>query len=176
MKEKLKKDKPSIMILQETKITVQQLEVIINKNKLQYEVMGQDAIGSVGGIAILWNPNDIILEGWTSMTRILTSMGRIVGTNEKVVILGVYGTHAPGEKESFLKNMKAIRRMYPESAWVIGGDFNLIRSLGEKKGGIRKSYLYMDSFNDVIDELRLVDIHSSMESTPGITGEGVKII
>eukprot|EP00253_Pinus_taeda_P011292 PITA_11292 len=160
MKEKLKKEKPSIMILQETKVSVQQLEEIINKNKLQYEVMGQDAIGSAGGIAILWNPNDIILEGWTSMTRILTGIGRIVGTKEKVVISGVYGPHTPGEKESFMQNMKVIRRIYLEPAWVIGGDFNLIRSLEEKKGGIRKADQYMEMFNDMIDELRLVDIQT----------------
>ena len=60
MKEKLKKDRPSIMILQETKITMQQMEGIIKNSKLQYEVMGQDAIGLAGGIAILWNPNEII--------------------------------------------------------------------------------------------------------------------
>eukprot|EP00253_Pinus_taeda_P017271 PITA_17271 len=160
MKEKLKKEKPSITILQETKVSVQQLEEIINKSKLQYEVMGQDSIGSAGGIAILWNPNDIILEGWTSMTRILTGIGRIAGTKEKVVISGVYGPHTPGEKESFMQKMKAIRRIYPEPAWVIGGDFNLIRSLEEKKGGIRKADQYMGMFNDMIDELRLVDIQT----------------
>lgn len=60
MKEKLKKDKPSIMILQETNITMQQMEGIIKNSKLQYQVMGQDAIGSAGSIAILWNPNEII--------------------------------------------------------------------------------------------------------------------
>eukprot|EP00253_Pinus_taeda_P004972 PITA_04972 len=149
-----------IPLSEETKISVQQLEEIINKNKLQFEVMGQDAIGSTGGLAILWNPNDVILEGWTSMTSILTGIGRIVGTNEKVVILGVYGPPTPGEKENFMQKMKAIHRIYPEPAWIIGGDFNLIRSLEEKKGGIRKADQYMSMFNDMIDELRLVDIHT----------------
>ena len=60
IKEKLKKEKPSIMILQETKITMQQMEGIIRNSKLHYEIMGRDAIGSAGGIAILWNPDDII--------------------------------------------------------------------------------------------------------------------
>lgn len=96
MKEKLKKDKPSIMILQETKITMQQMEGIIKNTKLQYEVMGQDAFGSVGGIAILWNPNEIIFENWTSMTRILTGIRRIAGTKERIIISGVYGPHIPG--------------------------------------------------------------------------------
>jgi len=106
MKEKLKKERPSIMILQETKITMQQMEGIIKNSKLQYEVMGQDAIGSAGGIAILWNPNEIIFENWTSMSRILTGSGRIAGTKEKVIISGVYGPHTPGDREIFLKNLQ----------------------------------------------------------------------
>jgi len=160
MKDKLKKEKPSIMILQETKISVQQIEGIIDKNKLQYEVMGQDAIGSAGGIAILWNPNDIILDSWTSMSRVLTGLGRIVGTKEQVVISGVYGPPSPGEKENFINSMKIIRRLYLEAAWIIGGDFNLIRSLEEKKGGIRKMDHFMDKFNEMIEDLRLVDIQT----------------
>eukprot|EP00253_Pinus_taeda_P033060 PITA_33060 len=122
--------------------------------------MGQDAIGSAGGIAILWNQNEIILEGWTNMTSILTGIGRIAGTKEKVVISGVYGPPTPGEKESFMEKIKEIRRIYPEPAWIIGGDFNLIRSLEEKNGGIRKVDQYMSMFNDMIDELRLVDIQT----------------
>eukprot|EP00253_Pinus_taeda_P018479 PITA_18479 len=160
LKEKLKKEKPSVMILQETKNLVQQIEEFMDKNKMHYEVMGQVAIGSAGGIEILWNPNDIILDSWTSMSRILTGLGRIVGTKEQVVISGVYGPPSPGEKENFLNSMKTIRRLYPEVDWIIGGDFNLIRSLEEKKGGIRKLDHFMDKFNDLIDDLRLVDIQT----------------
>jgi len=82
LKEKLKKEKPSVMILQETKISVQQIEKLIDWSRVHYEVMGQDAIGSAGGIAILWNPDDIILDSWTSMRGILTGLGRIAGTRE----------------------------------------------------------------------------------------------
>lgn len=64
------------------------------------------------------------------------------------------------KKENFKKNMQAIRRIYSDSAWIIGGDFNLIRSLEEKRGGIRKTDNYMEKFNDIIEELRLVDIHT----------------
>eukprot|EP00253_Pinus_taeda_P009203 PITA_09203 len=149
-----------IPLSEETKISVQQIEEIIDKNKLLYEVMGQDAIGSAGGIAILWNPNDIILDSWTSMSRILTGLGRIVGTKEQVVISGVYGPPSPGEKENFLNSMKIILRLYSEAAWIIGGDFNLIKSLEEKKGGIRKRDHFMDKFNELIEDLRLVDIQT----------------
>lgn len=71
------------MFLQETKVTGVQLEEIVNKNKLNYEVVGQDATGTTGGIAILWNPNEIILESCTSMNRILTGIGRVVERKRK---------------------------------------------------------------------------------------------
>eukprot|EP00253_Pinus_taeda_P013029 PITA_13029 len=160
LKEKLKKEKPSVMILQETKISVHQIEKLIDRYKMHYEVMGQDAIGSAGGIAILWNPDDIILDSWTSMRGILTGLGRIVGTREQVVISGVYGPSSPGEKENFLNYIQSIRRIYSDVDWIIGGDFNLIRSLEEKKGGIRKSDSLMGRFNALIEDLRLVDIQT----------------
>eukprot|EP00253_Pinus_taeda_P003073 PITA_03073 len=94
------------------------------------------------------------------MRRILTGLGRIVGTKEQVVISGVYGPPSPGEKENFLNSMKIIRRLYPEVDWINGGDFNLIKSLEEKKGGIRKMDHFMEKFNDLIDDLRLVDIQT----------------
>jgi hypothetical protein len=44
--------------------------------------------------------------------------------------------------------------------WIIGGDFNLIRSLDEKKGGIRSLSNISASFNNIIEDLRLVDIQT----------------
>eukprot|EP00253_Pinus_taeda_P033576 PITA_33576 len=49
LKERLKKDKPSIMIIQETKMKQQQIQVILDKSKSKFEVMAQDAEGSAGG-------------------------------------------------------------------------------------------------------------------------------
>lgn len=55
LKERMNKDKPNIMILQETKLSAKKLEEIMRKNKIQYEVMAQDATSIAGGLAILWN-------------------------------------------------------------------------------------------------------------------------
>eukprot|EP00253_Pinus_taeda_P011982 PITA_11982 len=122
--------------------------------------MGQDAIGAAGGIALLWNPNEIILDNWSCMNGSITGLGRIVGSTQQVIITGVYGPPSLGRREQFINSLRTIRRLYPEAAWIIGGDFNLIRSLDEKKGGLRRRDHFMDSFNDVIEELRLVDIQS----------------
>lgn len=134
------------------------MERIIKKLKIQYEVMGQDAIGTAGGLAIMWNPEELIFENWTSLPRILTGSCRVIGSAERVLITGVYGPHIAGERESFIKNVKEVKGLYPEMPWIIGGDFNLIRTLDEKKGGIRRTNQFMDMFNDMIADQRLVDM------------------
>eukprot|EP00253_Pinus_taeda_P004365 PITA_04365 len=149
-----------IPLSEETKILVTQLAEIIDKSNLPYQVIGQDAIGAAGGIAILWNPNEIIIDNWSCMNGSITGLGRIVGTPQQVIIIGVYGPPSSGRREQFINSFKTIRRLYPEAAWIIGGDFNLIRSLDEKTGGLRRRDHFMDSFNEMIEELRLVDIQS----------------
>eukprot|EP00253_Pinus_taeda_P015290 PITA_15290 len=102
----------------------------------EYEVMAQDAVGSAGGIAIIWNPEEVIFENWISLPRILTGMFRLTGMEERILISGVYGPHLPRERKDFLKNMQVIRPIIPGNLWIIGGYFNLIHDLGEKKGGL----------------------------------------
>ena len=48
--------------------------------------------------------------------------------------------------------------------WIIGGDFNLIRSLEEKKGGIHQLNPRTETFNEVIDTLNLVDVRTNNDN------------
>jgi len=146
------------MIIQDMKISSQQLEGIIKKQKIQYEVMGQDANGTAGGLAILWNPEEVLFENLISFPRILIGLFRMTGSTEQILILGVYGPHIPREWKNFLNDLQATRRIFPGIPWIVGGDFNMIRTTEEKKGGIRRIYQNMEEFNEMITEQRLVDI------------------
>ena len=44
--------------------------------------------------------------------------------------------------------------------WIISGDFTLIRSLEERKGGIITLNGVSASFNEAIEDLHLVDVHT----------------
>lgn len=70
---------------------------ILSRGKNIYEMMGQDAVGSTGGLAIIWNPEEIQIDNWISFPRILTRTIKIAGSTEEVVISGVYGPHSPRE-------------------------------------------------------------------------------
>ena len=54
--------------------------------------------------------------------------------------------------------MQDARRISPETPWIVGGHFNMIRIVDEKKGGIRTPDQNMETFNEMITEQRLVDI------------------
>lgn len=108
LKDRLKRDKPSIMIVQETNISMQKMEEIMSRGHTRYEIMGQDAKSSVGGLAILWNLEEIEFGNWISFPRILSGSFRVIGSSEWAILSGVYGPHSPMERKGFLQNLKAI--------------------------------------------------------------------
>ena len=65
----------------------------------------------------------------------------------KGVITNVYGPFQLACKPAFLKGMHSIKASVGRDHWIIGGDFNLIRYLEEKKGGIRIMSGVRASFN-----------------------------
>eukprot|EP00253_Pinus_taeda_P001856 PITA_01856 len=160
LNERLKKEKPSIMIVQETKISTVKMREILNRNRSRYEMMGQDAIGSAGGLIIIWNLEEIQFSNWMSFPRILSGTTSIVGTTEEVIITGVYGPRIQSEKENFLQNLKALRCLIPGKQWIVGGDFNLIKTSGEKRGGTRRVDKVMEQFGDLIRDQNLIDIQT----------------
>lgn len=82
LKERLRKDKGSIMIIQETKIHEAKLKGIVLSFKLPYEVIALDSRGSVGGLTILWNPAEVVFEDWVSSPWMLTEHFRHIGSND----------------------------------------------------------------------------------------------
>lgn len=102
---RLKQDKPQIMLLQETKISGQKMEEILNKIKPRYEHVTIDPKGSAGGIAILWNPAEVLADWWIGMPRILMGRFRLIGQSEWVVISAVYGPRTQADRDLFLTQL-----------------------------------------------------------------------
>ena len=150
LKDRLKRDKPSIMIVLETKISTEKMKEIMSRGNNGYEIMGQYATGNAGGLAIIWNSEEIQFENWIILPRILSGMFKVIGSSEWVVLLGVYGPHSPIERKGILQNLKAMRRLIPEKPWIIGGDFNMITTLEEKSGRLKRIDSDMEMFRDMI--------------------------
>ena len=98
LKDKLKVEKPQIMLLQETKVSGQKLQSIMQSFKMKYEVMAIDYVGTSGGIAILWNVVETSAEGWIGFPRILTATFHQIGSEDRIPISAIYGPLIPGER------------------------------------------------------------------------------
>lgn len=64
-----------------------------------------------------------------------------------------------------------MRNLCSEDLWVVGGDFNIITSLAEKKGGMRIMDADMETFGDIISKSHLGTSQQLMEYILGIIDE-----
>ena len=77
------------------------------------------------------------------------------------MLSNVYGPSHPREKTNFLNSLEFLAGWVDRSHWVLGGDFNLITNLQEKKGGTRKLDPTAERFSNLIHQLKLVDIRTT---------------
>ena len=88
----------------------------------------------------------------------------IVGTLIQGIWTNVYDPHTSPHKESFIDSIKKLIQRVGGRHWILGGDFNMITSLEENKGG--KIILEGEHvlFQEAIEDIGLVDI---------VTGEDI---
>ena len=125
------------------------------------ESIALDTRGAAGGLGILWNPREVHLSGFLATPCILTADFHIIGTRIRGVISNVYGPPRVEQKLAFLESIFDIKSLVEDKAWVLGGDFNLIRNLDGKKGGIRNLNSASNHFNAIINDLNLIDVITS---------------
>ena len=120
--------------------------------------MGIDARGFSGGLCILWDPSWVSLTGFQGTCNSIIANFKVVGFPISQIITNVYVPKKVVDKCSFLSSLKNMREISPNVHWVVGGYFNLITSLEEKKGGRNFLEEECDLFRETIKDLVLVDI------------------
>ena len=99
--------------------------------------MALDVVGQVGGVAIFWKPRVVELSDWRANKFSLMADFHILDSGVKGSPGNVYGRNSFPEKQAFIDFLSWLKGQTEAGNWVIGGDFNLIANLGEKKGGRR---------------------------------------
>jgi hypothetical protein len=87
------------------------------------------------GLAILWNPATVILDQGLSTPGTLTTHYRAIGSDKDGLITNAYGPQNNQDKDLFLQNLAYLGSIAEHKIWIIGGDFNMILTLEEKRGG-----------------------------------------
>jgi len=124
-------------------------------NFLEVESKGRE-----GGLATLWDTREIQILSAEANKHFIAVEAQPTGNSESFLCVNVYGPQKIEDKISFLNSLNRLIIRHPMSKCILGGDFNMITTLLEKKGGLRKLNRDAESFTSFIENAKLVDIYT----------------
>jgi len=136
LRKKLHQEKEDIVMLQETKCDSRYMELIARKIWNSCDLICSEVDGASGGLSLLWNPNKFKVELVSQSNRIIIISYKILGLAEKGFVTNVCGHQMSADKRDFLSEISSLGLIMKDQQWIVGGDFNLITTLEDKKGGI----------------------------------------
>ena len=159
LKNLIMEEKPTIMFLQETKCNSKILEKIAATAWPGGQVTTVDAQGASGGLAILWDAGKIQLINMNANKNFIQAEFHIMGTNIHGHLTNVYFPQESPQKAAILENISQLNNGRRLPLWILGGDFNMIASSEEKKGGRCRINRDGTLLKDFIQNNWLIDIH-----------------
>jgi hypothetical protein len=111
-----------------------------------------------GGILTLWSPQVLSLIAVEATRHTLTLRMQIIGNIEEILCTNVYGPHVSEEKRGMIRDLEDLKTRFNNLQWILAGDFNVITSLVEKKGGTRRLDRDVKEFPKFIDTTEMVDL------------------
>ena len=112
---------------------MEKIREIHNKWLTKYEYLEVKADKVVGGILTLWNPQKLGILDAEASRNYLSMVIQPLGDKEVYLLTNVYGPQKLEDKLKLLTSLEELRGRNLGIPWILGGDFNMIRSLLEKK-------------------------------------------
>ena len=86
---------------------------------------------------------------------------QIIGHTEEILCTNVYGPQVMEGKRRFLLDLENLKDHTHNAHWILVGDFNIITTLAEKKGGTGRLDRDAEELLSFIDTMVLVDIRTN---------------
>jgi exonuclease III len=93
---------PDVVMLQETKCTTEDINRLLPYFWKQGGAVSTDAAGMAGGLPLLWNTNNVLMENFCTTRWSITANYRLIGSDKPGHIMTVYGPATPRDKQAFL--------------------------------------------------------------------------
>lgn len=122
-----------IIFIQETKCSIQKLKQIHRKWLNRFEFLEVKAENTTRGILTLWNPQKVSIIDAEASRNYISVIIQPVRMSDIFLVTNVYGPQQIDEKLKFLDSLVDLRSRHEEIPRVMGGDFNMIKSLSKKK-------------------------------------------
>ena len=92
-----------------------------------------DAIGASRSLEITWNAQAIELTDFDANHHFIQAKLHIIGTNVHGHLTNVYFSQTAKNKISIMDTLSLLNVNRCNPLWIMGGDFNMITKLEEKK-------------------------------------------
>ena len=132
---RMKQEALDMIFIQETKCSIQKIKEIHSKWLNKYEFLEVKADKIAGGILTLWNPQKIGIIDAEASRNYLSVVIQPVGDRGTYLVTNVYVHQRMDDKLKFLDSLVELRDRHAGVPWIMGGDFNMIKSLSERKRG-----------------------------------------
>eukprot|EP00253_Pinus_taeda_P024473 PITA_24473 len=147
------------MFLQETKCSNPNISNLCRKLGSHMEVLENEIQGREGGLATMWDLREIQMLLAEANKHFMALEFQPIGNSGSFLCINIYSPQKLEDKITFLETLSKIIRRHLRSKCILGGDFNMITTLLEKKGGLRKLNRDAEAFTNFIETVKLVDVH-----------------
>jgi hypothetical protein len=137
------------------------METNNKKQWRKYKMLVVEGQQMAGGILTLWNSQVMNLIAAVATRHTLFANMKIIGNTEMILCTNVCGPQMLEEKRRMLLEIEDLKSRSNNLHWILAGDFNIIRSLVEKKGGTRRLDRDVEEFSTFIDTVEMVDIRTN---------------
>ncbi|XP_028083443.1 uncharacterized protein LOC114284694 [Camellia sinensis] len=119
------------------------------------DFMTVDAEGTASGLLCIWDPGVLQVSGCYCSRRFILLSGTLFFSFD-CVIVNLYAPNEVGQRGKLWETLLKLNEEFP-NPWCLGGDFNEIRSIGERKGCSRRDK-GMKELNEFIDKSEVNDL------------------
>ena len=103
-------------------------------------------------------PSWINISEWRDSHFSLEAAFKFLDSGSSRTLVNIYGPSAFPQKKAFINHLRWLRNHAQEGTWIVGGYFNLIISLREKKGGRIALEKYQEEFREILTLDPLADM------------------
>ncbi|XP_059068290.1 uncharacterized protein LOC131858844 [Cryptomeria japonica] len=150
-----------IIAIQETKINHDKEDHFIKSCKV-WEGFFQEAIGTAGGLGVMWNPSQVKLSLLEKAEHWILCTVFSFKENLNFPLINVYGPTKTLEKAQLWQVLMDKILVMDNDKIVVAGHFSALPDLREKWGGLRMPNKVMEDFREFVKQNHLMDvIHSN---------------
>ncbi|XP_059068633.1 uncharacterized protein LOC131859110 [Cryptomeria japonica] len=146
-----------IILLQETKLNAKKISFFKSFSRL-WDGDSQKANGSMGGLAVLWNPDKVSVCTISKQENWMHCNIRFLQEDLEFSLFNVYGPTKTEEKKRVWKEISEQIKLVDSEKVIVAGDFNAILNNEEKYGGLRMNARVMEDFRDFVIDNNLFDV------------------